>query len=54
MAGDLASNRNEILTLISEAWNELPANLDRFPAQSALVIAMTDGDGVPKQGNRNA
>jgi hypothetical protein len=55
MAGDLITNRDEILSLVSAAWKAIPANVPGVTAQSQapLVFTMTDGDGVPKSIGRD-
>jgi hypothetical protein len=54
MAGDLASNRDEILGLVQQCWKDLPALFQGFPQQADLVFTMTDGDGVPEGIKRQA
>lgn len=54
MAGDLISNRNEILSLILAAWKDVPNHIANFPQRAEMLVTMTDGDGVPDEVGRKA
>jgi len=48
MAGNLASNRDEMLLMLTKAWKEAPANVSGLgQLHNELVLTMTDNDGVP-------
>lgn len=48
MAGDLASNRDEMLTMLVQAWKEAPSVISGLgQLHNELVLTMTDNDGVP-------
>lgn len=47
MAGDLRSNRNEIIKLVSDFWSTAPAIVGVPGAYPKLVIADVDNDGNP-------
>jgi hypothetical protein len=47
MAGDLRSNRNELITLVNTFWNTAPSIVGLPGPYPKLIIADVDNDGNP-------